>query len=132
MVSDDSLAVNGTANALETLAEDVSALEIKQEIKEEVQHEKTEPLPPHLSHDPQYNQKRSDPFQFGSRFLQEEDDVFEFNAWDHVETDDVYKEYSEQQYALQRQSPVSDWDKRTCLPLPSLPALPSYQRRRRL
>lgn len=115
MVSDDSPAVNGTANALETLAEDVSALEIKQEIKEEVQHENPQPLPPHLSHDPQYNQKRSDPFQFGSRFLQQEDDVFEFNAWDHVETDDVYKEYSEQQYALQRQSPVSDWDKRTCL-----------------
>ena len=126
MVSDDSPVVDGTANALETLAEDVSALEIKQEIKEEVQHEKSEPLPPHLSHDPQYNQKRSDPFQFGSRFLQEEDNVFEFNAWDHVETDDVYKEYSEQQYALQRQSPVSDWDKRTCLPPSSLTALPSY------
>ncbi|OLN84475.1 tRNA(Thr) (cytosine(32)-N(3))-methyltransferase [Colletotrichum chlorophyti] len=70
-----------------------------------------ETLPSHRSHDPQYNQKRSDPFQFGSRFLNENDNVFEFNAWDHVETDDAYKEYAEQQYEMQRQSPVSDFDK---------------------
>lgn len=67
--------------------------------------------PAHRSHDPDYNQKRSDPFQFGSRYLEKEDDVFEFNAWDHVETDDTYKEYAEQQYEMQRQSPVSDFDK---------------------
>ncbi|KAK6072993.1 actin-binding protein [Seiridium cupressi] len=67
--------------------------------------------PAHRSHDPENNQKRTDPFQFGSRYLQQEDDVFEFNAWDHVETDDVYKEYAEQQYQMQRQSPVSDFDK---------------------
>lgn len=68
-------------------------------------------LPAHRSHDPQNNQKRVDPFQFGSRYLQQEDNVFEFNAWDHVETDDTYKEYAEQQYEMQRQSPVSDFDK---------------------
>jgi len=68
-------------------------------------------LPPHRSHDPENNLKRTDPFQFGSRFLNPEDDVFEFNAWDHVETDDTYKEYSELQYARQRESPVSDFDK---------------------
>ncbi|KAK6219166.1 hypothetical protein LQW54_002415 [Pestalotiopsis sp. IQ-011] len=68
-------------------------------------------VPAHRSHDPDYNQKRSDPFQFGSRYLQQEDNVFEFNAWDHVETDDTYKEYAEQQYEMQRQSPVSDFDK---------------------
>ncbi|ORY71996.1 methyltransferase domain-containing protein [Pseudomassariella vexata] len=68
-------------------------------------------LPAHRSHDPQYNQKRSDPFQFGSRYLQEQDNVFEFNAWDHVETDDTYKEYAEQQIQMQRESPVSDFDK---------------------
>ncbi|KAI0379937.1 methyltransferase [Hypomontagnella monticulosa] len=73
--------------------------------------ETTAQLPAHRSHDPQYNMKRSDPFQFGSRYLQEEDDVFEFNAWDHVETDDAYKEYAEQQFAMQRESPVSDFDK---------------------
>lgn len=72
----------------------------------------TPSVPPSRSHDPQYNMKRSDPFQFGSRFLEEGDDPFEFNAWDHVETDDVYKEYAEQQYEMQRQSPVSDFDKR--------------------
>lgn len=69
-------------------------------------------VPPHRSHDPQYNMKRADPFQFGSRYLNQDDDPFEFNAWDHVETDDAYKEYAEQQYELQRKSPVSDFDKR--------------------
>lgn len=68
-------------------------------------------LPPHRSHDPQNNLKRTDPFQFGSRYLQENDDVFEFNAWDHVETDDTYKEYAEQQFQMQRESPVSDFDR---------------------
>lgn len=91
------------AAAGETLATGMSLLEI----------EDTAALPPHLSHDPQTNQKRSDPFQFGSRFLSQDDDPFEFNAWDHVETDDAYKEYSEQQYEMQRQSPVSDMDKCT-------------------
>ncbi|KUI71152.1 tRNA(Thr) (cytosine(32)-N(3))-methyltransferase [Cytospora mali] len=88
-------------DAQEKLAADVSSLEINE----------GEALPPHRSHDPQFNQKRSDPFQFGSRFLEQGDDPFEFNAWDHVETDDVYKEYAEQQYEMQRQSPVSDFDK---------------------
>lgn len=48
---------------------------------------------------------------FGSRYLNEDDDVFEFNAWDHVETDDSYKQFAEQQYAMQRESPVSEFDK---------------------
>lgn len=84
------------------LAAQISKLEIAEEKQQ----------PPHRSHDPQFNQKRSDPFQFGSRYLQEQDDVFEFNAWDHVETDDTYKEYAEQQYEMQRNAPVSDFDKR--------------------
>lgn len=50
---------------------------------------------------------------FGSRYLEEGDNVFEFNAWDHVETDAAYEEYAQQQYEMQRQSPVSDWDKST-------------------
>jgi tRNAThr (cytosine32-N3)-methyltransferase len=70
-------------------------------------------LPPHRSHDSENNLKRSDPFQFGSRYLSENDNVFEFNAWDHVETDDTYKEYAEQQYAKQREAPVTDFDKST-------------------
>ena len=70
-----------------------------------------EQTPSHLSHDPQNNLKRSEPFQFGSRFLREVDNVYEFNAWDHVETDDTYKEYAELQYAKQREAPVSDFDK---------------------
>lgn len=55
--------------------------------------------------------KRSDPFAFGQRFLEEGDDIFEHNAWDHVEVDDDYKTYAEQQYVKQRDSPVSDFDK---------------------
>ncbi|KAI9704090.1 MAG: hypothetical protein M1836_006951 [Candelina mexicana] len=73
--------------------------------------ESTNTIPPHRSHDPQNNLKRSDPFQFGSRYLEQGDNVFEFNAWDHVETDETYKEYAEVQYAKQRESPVSDFDK---------------------
>ena len=96
-----------TATAQETLAADMSSLEIAQDSASR----QPEVLPAHRSHDPQYNQKRSDPFQFGSRLLGQEDNVFEFNAWDHVETDDTYKEYAEQQYAMQRQAPVSDFDK---------------------
>ena len=68
-------------------------------------------VPAHLSHDPTSNQKRTDPFMFGQRFLTQEDNVFEYNAWDHVETDDAFKEYSEKQYELQRSAPVSDFDK---------------------
>ncbi|WYZ38940.1 hypothetical protein EsH8_III_000854 [Colletotrichum jinshuiense] len=86
------------------LVEKTADLQVSEPVSQEA-------LPPHRSHDPQHNQKRTDPFQFGSRYLGEQDDVFEFNAWDHVETDDAYKEYSEQQYEMQRQSPVSDFDK---------------------
>lgn len=68
-------------------------------------------IPPHRSHDPVNNQKRTDPFQFGSRYLTEEDNVYEFNAWDHVETDDAYKAYAEEQIEKQRQAPVSDFDR---------------------
>lgn len=64
------------------------------------------------SHDPSNNLKRSDPFQFGSRYLEEGDDIFEFNAWDHVEVDSAYASFSEEQFEKQRQSPVSDWDKK--------------------
>ncbi|ROT43128.1 methyltransferase [Sodiomyces alkalinus F11] len=49
--------------------------------------------------------------QFGSRYLTEEDDVFQHNAWDHVETDDAFKRFAEEQYEMQRQSPVSEFDK---------------------
>ena len=99
------VAVAGQDDAQEKLAAAVSSLEIAPE------NQQPAALPPHRSHDPQYNQKRSDPFQFGSRYLSEQDNVFEFNAWDHVETDDTYKEYAEQQYAMQREAPVSDFDK---------------------
>lgn len=72
-------------------------------------------VPPHRSHDPKTNAKRVDPFQFGQRFLSAEDNVYEFNAWDHVQQDDEYKEWAEGQIAKQREAPVSDFDKSTCL-----------------
>lgn len=68
-------------------------------------------MPPHRSHDPENNLKRSDPFKFGSRYLQEDDNVFEFNAWDHVIPDENYYTYAEAQYASQRAAPVSEFDK---------------------
>lgn len=55
--------------------------------------------------------KKSDPFQFGSRFLFSEDEVFSHNAWDHVETDAAYKAFSTTQFAAQRSKPVGDYDK---------------------
>ena len=70
-----------------------------------------EELPPHRSHDPSNNLKRSDPFKFGSRYLEPTDNVFEFNAWDHVVPDSAYDTYCEAQYTSQRASPVSDFDK---------------------
>ena len=65
----------------------------------------------HRSHDPANNLKRSDPFKFGSRYLEPTDDVFEFNAWDHVVPNSAYHTYCEAQYTFQRDSPVSDFDK---------------------
>lgn len=94
------------------LIEAVASLDITDQATVAVASEAESPgLPAHLSHDPANNMKRSDPFQFGSRYLNEGDNVYEFNAWDHVETDDAYKEYAEQQYAKQRQHPVSDFEK---------------------
>lgn len=60
---------------------------------------------------PENAEKRTDPFQFGSRFLEEGDNIFDYNAWDHVEVDDEYKKFSEEQYERQRQDPVNEFDK---------------------
>jgi tRNAThr (cytosine32-N3)-methyltransferase len=101
--------LNPAAEAPEVLpTNEMAALTVEGEAGGETE------LPPHRSHDPAKSLKRSDPFQFGQRYLTEQDDVFEFNAWDHVETDDAYKEYAEQQFEKQRQSPVSDFDKSKC------------------
>lgn len=67
--------------------------------------------PAHLSHNPATNAKISDPFQFGQRYLSESDDVFTFNAWDHVVPDEAHYEYCETQYAAQRATPVSEFDR---------------------
>ncbi|MCJ1485968.1 hypothetical protein MMC06_006144 [Schaereria dolodes] len=69
-------------------------------------------IPPHRSHSPSNNLKRSEPFQFGSRYLEEGDNVYEFNAWDHVLPDPIYTAYAEHQYKSQRAQPVSEFDAR--------------------
>ncbi|KAK5090506.1 hypothetical protein LTR05_000679 [Lithohypha guttulata] len=68
-------------------------------------------IPPHLSHDPATNAKRTDPFQFGQRYLNDQEDVFEYNAWDHVDPDEEHLKFTEEQYAKQRAAPVSDFDR---------------------
>ncbi|KAJ4983836.1 methyltransferase domain-containing protein, partial [Stagonosporopsis vannaccii] len=68
--------------------------------------------PASRSHDPANNQKRTDPFSFGSRILEEGDNIFEFNAWDNVVVDDSYKAFSEEQFSRQRADPVSDFDRK--------------------
>ncbi|KAL9045854.1 MAG: hypothetical protein Q9214_001177 [Letrouitia sp. 1 TL-2023] len=68
-------------------------------------------VPPHRSHDPANNIKRSDPFQFGSRYLLPDDDPYEFNAWDHVEPSAADLAYFQSQLAAQRASPVSPFDR---------------------
>ena len=67
--------------------------------------------PSSRSHDPSNNQKRTDPFAFGSRLLEEGDNIFEFNAWDHVTVDATYQAFSEEQFSKQRADPVSDFDR---------------------
>lgn len=57
-------------------------------------------------------EKRTDPFQFGTRYLEEGDDIFAHNAWDHVEVDPQYSEFIEQQTSFQRENQVSDFDKK--------------------
>jgi len=72
--------------------------------------EQSQSIPPHLSHDPATNAKRTDPFQFGQRYLSEQDDVFEYNAWDHVAPDDEHLAFAQEQFAKQRAAPVSAFD----------------------
>jgi tRNAThr (cytosine32-N3)-methyltransferase len=81
------------------------------EVREVLQSVEPPQVPSSRSHDPSNNMKRSDPFQFGSRFLEKGDDVFEFNAWDHVEPDDEFKAFAQTQYAKQRETRVSDFDR---------------------
>ncbi|KAL9050084.1 MAG: hypothetical protein Q9162_006850 [Coniocarpon cinnabarinum] len=65
--------------------------------------------------------KRSDPFQFGTRYLKEGDDIFEFNAWDHVEVDDAFKAFAEAQFTEQRTHPASEYHRNVISSNPERP-----------
>ena len=80
------------------------------EVHEAVRNAQPVQQPPQRPQDASNNMKRVDPFQFGSRYLEQGDDVFEFNAWDHVEPDDEFKAFAEAQYEKQRATPVSEFD----------------------
>ncbi len=102
------------AASSQNLSPDISSLSVNSATESLNQTKPLQPLtdlPPHRSHNPTNNLKRSDPFKFGSRYLEPADDVFEFNAWDHVVPDSAYYTYCEAQYTSQRASPVSDFDK---------------------
>ncbi len=70
-------------------------------------------VPSHRSRSPSNNLKRSNPFQFGSRYLEESDDVYSWNAWDHVDPskDELFVSYANTQYEFQREHAVSEFDK---------------------
>ena len=102
------------AASTQTGSPDMSSLSISSSVQtsdESIPSQPLTELPPHRSHNPNNNLKRSDPFKFGSRYLEPTDDAFEFNAWDHVLPDSAYFSYCEAQYTSQRASPVSDFDK---------------------
>lgn len=68
------------------------------------------PIPKPLDANPQ---KRTNPFQFGTRTLSETDDIFAFNAWDNVTLDPAYAAFASNQYELQRAHPVPSFDAST-------------------
>lgn len=101
--------VNEMETTIESIGTQVNGLGIAE--RESRTEDSQEVIPPHLSHDPTNNAKRTDPFQFGQRYLSDQDNVFEYNAWDHVTPDDEHIQYSQEQYAKQRAAPVSDFDR---------------------
>lgn len=57
------------------------------------------------------NRQGDNPFEFGNRYLKNEEDVWAHNAWDHVEWGEEQLLEAERQLAAQKQTPVSDFDK---------------------
>ncbi|KAK9465442.1 S-adenosyl-L-methionine-dependent methyltransferase [Lipomyces arxii] len=63
--------------------------------------------------------ERDDPFQFGQRFLEDENAVWDHNAWDHVEWGEEQEIIAREQLEKQKQSPVSNFDKKLYMSNPS-------------
>ncbi|KAH3668328.1 hypothetical protein OGAPHI_002082 [Ogataea philodendri] len=55
---------------------------------------------------------RDQPFDFGQRYLKNEDEVFNFNAWDNVDWDDEQLKDFEEKIKQQHNDPVADYYKK--------------------
>lgn len=71
------------------------------------------------SKEPSRVERGDRPYEFGKRFLTDEEDVWKFNAWDHVEWGPDQKEEAERQLAAQAQTPVNEFDKKLYLANPA-------------
>ncbi|KAJ8103270.1 S-adenosyl-L-methionine-dependent methyltransferase [Lipomyces tetrasporus] len=63
--------------------------------------------------------ERDDPFQFGQRYLDDEDAVWDYNAWDHVEWDEEQEILAQEKLQKQRENPVNDFDRKLYMSNPS-------------
>ncbi|ODV86079.1 hypothetical protein CANARDRAFT_7439 [[Candida] arabinofermentans NRRL YB-2248] len=55
---------------------------------------------------------RDSPFDFGQRYLNNEEEVFNYNAWDNVDWDDEQLLEFEEKIKKQQETPVSEFDKK--------------------
>ncbi|KAK9450469.1 S-adenosyl-L-methionine-dependent methyltransferase [Limtongia smithiae] len=63
--------------------------------------------------------ERDDPFQFGQRYLEDENAVWDHNAWDHVKWDEEQDALAKEKIAKQRENPVSTFDKNLYMSTPA-------------
>lgn len=55
---------------------------------------------------------RDDPFEFGQRYLKDDNEVFNYNAWDNVEWGEEQIKEAEEKIKKQYEEPVRDYDKK--------------------
>lgn len=65
------------------------------------------------------SERNDRPFEFGQRYLNNEDDVWSHNAWDHVEWGEEQKLEAEKKIADQKLAPVNDFDKKQYMANPA-------------
>lgn len=54
---------------------------------------------------------KDSPFEFGQRYLENEEDVFNHNAWDHVEWGEEQIQQAKELISKQYEHPVKEFDK---------------------